>query len=196
MVSTTRLINWRTEPSRSEVSGLPWKYLLATILVAVCDQPFGTSTFSCLKMVAPFSLPMRAVRFSHSTLSKGETFPSVKYRSKIRPLDTLEVSTCFEVSTALPFNACFTVAILIPPRNRFPWCERGTILFYSPDEQGFTFPSRKHNSIRGQSGRRPPEIIEKNECAAQCRWSSHGRTANSTLTYNCAERVLRARFLR
>jgi hypothetical protein len=30
------------------------------------------------------------------------------------------VSTDFEVSTAFPFNACFTVAILIPPRSRFP----------------------------------------------------------------------------
>jgi len=32
----------------------------------------------------------------------------------------VEVFTDFEVSTALPFSACFTVAILIPPRNGFP----------------------------------------------------------------------------
>src|SRR5258708_6216298 len=169
MVSTTRPINWRTEPSRSDVPGLPWKYLLATILVAVCDQPFGTSTFSCLKIVAPFSLPIRAVRFSHSTLSKGDTFPSVKKRSKTRPVDTVEVSTDFEVSTALPFSACFTVAILMPPRNGFPWCKRGTLLFYSLGEQGVAFPPRKRNWIRGPSGRHPPEIIEKNECTVQCR---------------------------
>src|SRR6266404_4420679 len=141
MVSTTRPINWRTEPSRSEVPGLPWKYLLATILVAVCDQFFGTSTFSCLKIVAPFSLPIRAVRFSHSTLSKGDTFPSVKKRSKTRPVDTVEVSTDFEVSTALPFSACFTVAILIPPRNGFPYCERGNPSILHPRRAGGCVPA-------------------------------------------------------
>ena len=36
----------------------------------------------------------------------------------------------------------------------------------------------------------PAGIIEKNECTAQCRWNSHGRTAGSTLTDDCAERVL------
>src|SRR6202047_5346988 len=46
IVSTTRLINWRTEVSRSGVFGLPWKYFEATIFVAVCDHDFGTSTLS------------------------------------------------------------------------------------------------------------------------------------------------------
>src|SRR5258708_16186019 len=168
-VSTTRPISWRTEASRSEVPGLPWKYLLATILVAVCDQPFGTATFSCLKIVTPFSLPMRAVRFSHSTLSKGETFPSVKYRSNTKPPACPAVSTDFAASTALPFNTCFTVAILIPPRNRFPWCERGTLLFYSPVEQGAAFPPENATEFVARVEDVPPEIIEKNECAAQCR---------------------------
>src|SRR5579862_1629219 len=161
MVSTTRAINWRTEPSRSEVPGLPWKYLLATILVAVCDQPLGTSTFSCLKIVVPFSLPMRAVRFSHSTLSNGETLPSVKYRSKTRPLDTVEVSTDFAASTALPFNACFTVAILIPPRNRFPSCERGTLLFYSSDEQRAAFPPENATKFVVRVEAVPPKSSKK-----------------------------------
>ena len=48
------------------------------MFVAVCDQLFGTSTSSCLKIVTPFSFPISAVRFSHSTLSNGDIFPSVK----------------------------------------------------------------------------------------------------------------------
>src|SRR5208337_5445128 len=64
-VFTTRLIRCRTELSRSGLATFPWKYLLATMFVAVCDQPLGTSTFSCLKIVTPFSLPISAVRFSH-----------------------------------------------------------------------------------------------------------------------------------
>src|SRR5580704_4908553 len=130
MVSTTRPINWRTEPSRSEVPGLPWKYLLATILVAVCDQLLGTSTFSCLKMVTPFSLPIRAVRFSHSTLSKGEDLPSVKNRSNTKPLLRSAPLLASDVSTLLPCNADFTVAIF-PPRYGLPVHKGGTLLFYS-----------------------------------------------------------------
>src|SRR5882672_640934 len=107
IVLATRLINCRTEPSRSGVPGFPWKYLLVTMLVAVCDQLFGTSTSSWRKIVTPFSFPISAVRFSHSTASKGDFFPSVKNRSKLRPF---------------PLNACFTVAIrpsppLGPPRG-------------------------------------------------------------------------------
>src|SRR3984893_7721515 len=85
MVLTTRPISCRTEPSRCAVPGLPWKYLLVTMLVAVCDQLLGTSTSSWRKMVTPFSFPINAVRFSHSTASKGDLFPSVKYRWKLRP---------------------------------------------------------------------------------------------------------------
>ena len=71
MVSTTRPISCRTEVSRSGVSSLPWKYFEATMLVAVCDQDLGTSTFSWRKITWPFSLPICAVRRSHSTASKG-----------------------------------------------------------------------------------------------------------------------------
>src|SRR6202008_64675 len=46
IVSTTRAINCRTDVSRSGVLGLPWKYFDTTMFVAVCDQDFGTSTFS------------------------------------------------------------------------------------------------------------------------------------------------------
>jgi len=71
------------------------------------------------------------------------------------------VFTDFEVSTALPFSACFTVAILIPPATGSRSASGGTLLFYTPGEQGVAFPPRKRNSIRGPSGRHPPEIIEK-----------------------------------
>src|SRR5947209_4039523 len=54
MVLATRPMSWRTEDSRSGVPILPWKYLLATMLTAVCDQVLGTSTSSWRKMVAPF----------------------------------------------------------------------------------------------------------------------------------------------
>src|SRR6266705_1631054 len=40
IVFTTRPISWRTEPSRSGVLSLPWKYFDATMFVAVCDHPF------------------------------------------------------------------------------------------------------------------------------------------------------------
>src|SRR6516165_2893816 len=56
MAFATRLINCRTELSLSGVAGFPWKYLLHTMLVAVCDQFLGTSTSSWRKMVTPFSL--------------------------------------------------------------------------------------------------------------------------------------------
>src|ERR1700730_12704274 len=121
IVLATRSISWRTEFSRSREPGLPWKYLLVTILVAVCDQFLGTSTPSWRKIVTPFSLPISAVRFSHSTISNAEVFPSVKRRantSPLRPFCSVRVS----VSTALPCNAGFTVAIrpsaLGCPRHR------------------------------------------------------------------------------
>src|ERR1019366_8057763 len=41
------------------------------MLVAVCDQSFGTSTLRCSKITLPLSLWMEAVRISHSTSSKG-----------------------------------------------------------------------------------------------------------------------------
>src|ERR1700740_1324424 len=41
------------------------------MLVAVCDQLFGTSTSSWRESVTHFSFPVRAVAFSHSTASHG-----------------------------------------------------------------------------------------------------------------------------
>src|SRR6266478_2880380 len=111
MVFATRLMSCRTEFSRSLVPGLPWKYLLVTMLVAVCDQPLGTSTPSWRKIVVPFSFPISAVRFSHSTMSNAEVLPSVKRRSNTNPLRTPASSARVPVSTALPFSAGFTVAI-------------------------------------------------------------------------------------
>src|SRR5258707_6197336 len=82
------------------------------MLVAVCDQLFGTSTSSWRKIVTPFSFPITAVRFSHSTASKGDFFPSVKYRSKVRPFPVLTaVFSAASVARDFSFNACFTVAI-------------------------------------------------------------------------------------
>src|ERR1700731_3891132 len=99
------------------------------MLVAVCDQLLGTSTPSWRKMVTPFSLPIRAVRFSHSTRSKGDFLPSVKNRPKNtpgpRPAGFFPDSN--SVSSDLPFNADFTVAI-VPPRLRFGVRERALIL--------------------------------------------------------------------
>src|SRR5579863_5177210 len=84
------------------------------MFVAVCDQPFGTSTSSWRKIVTPFSFPIRAVRFSHSTASNGDIFPSVKYRLKGRPLAAPApvFSGVLSVIGEFPVNACLTVAIL------------------------------------------------------------------------------------
>src|SRR5260370_38887382 len=100
-----------TEFSRSLVPGLPWKYLLVTMFVAVCGQFLGTSTPSWRKMVAPFSLPISAVRFAHSTMSTAEVLPSVKRRANTNPFPALMWSVCVPVSTDLACNAGFTVAI-------------------------------------------------------------------------------------
>ena len=102
------------------------------MLVAVCDQPFGTSTSSCRKIVTPFSFPISAVRFSHSTMSKGDFIPSVKYRSKARPFAVVSVVVpgAISVVTAFPLNACFTVAILFLRAFGLPLA-RGTLPFYS-----------------------------------------------------------------
>src|ERR1700686_2402120 len=91
------------------------------MLVAVCDQLLGTSTPSWRKMVTPFSLPISAVRFSHSTRSKGDFLPSVKNRSKNRPVPRPAgvFPDSISVSSDLPFSADFTVAI-VPPRLSFP----------------------------------------------------------------------------
>src|SRR5438045_1202717 len=132
MVLATRLMSCRTDDSRSGAPILPWKYLLATMLVAVCDQVLGASTSSWRKMVTPFSFPISATRFSHSTASKGDFFPSVKYREKARPFPVRAVfSAAASVVCEFPLNACFTVAIC-PSRALDPATVRGTLLFYSP----------------------------------------------------------------
>jgi hypothetical protein len=51
------------------------------------------------------------VRFSHSTASNGEIFPSVKYRSKGRPLCAPVFSGLLSVIGEFPVSDCFTVAI-------------------------------------------------------------------------------------
>src|SRR5215468_11285706 len=79
------------------------------MLVAVCDQFFGTSTFSWRKMVTPFSFPISAVRLSHSTASNGEILPSVKKRSNFNPV----AFTAALVSVAWPSMTGFTVAAIL-----------------------------------------------------------------------------------
>ena len=85
MVSATRVMRARTPVSRSGVPTWPWRYLLATMLVAVMDQSAGTSTSFCSKMILPFQSWMTASRSSHVISSKGETVGLVKWRSKVRP---------------------------------------------------------------------------------------------------------------
>ena len=53
MDSATRVMRARTPDSRSSVPLRPWRYLEATMLVAVMDQSAGTSTFFCSKMILP-----------------------------------------------------------------------------------------------------------------------------------------------
>ena len=69
MDSATRETRARTPSSRavSPAPGVPlkpWRYLLATMLVAVTDQSAGTSTFFCSKMSLPFQSWMTASRRS------------------------------------------------------------------------------------------------------------------------------------
>src|SRR5882724_2542154 len=135
MVLATRAISCRTEVSRSLVLGLPWKYLLATMFVAVCDQERGTSTSSWRKIVTPFSLPITAGRFSHSTASNGDILPSVKNLSNTNPVFTgpllagLLPAAFSAASSVLLFNAGFTVAISHSSRA-FGLPLAGTLLFY------------------------------------------------------------------
>src|SRR3989449_6690106 len=113
MVFTTRPMSCFADPSLSRVPGFPWKYLLATMFVAVCDHAFGTSTFSCRKIVAPFSLAICAVRSSHSTASNGETVPSVKKRLNVSPVRAPAARAVgfVPVSSDFPLRTGFTVAI-------------------------------------------------------------------------------------
>src|SRR5229473_4227027 len=133
IVLATRPINCRTEPSRSLVPSFPWKYLLVTMFVAVCDQLLGTSTSSWRKIVTPFSLAISAVRFSHSTASNGDFFPSVKYRSKTRPVPAPPTVFAAAASVAgdFPLNTCFTVAIRSSAPSGSP-PKRGEPYYFTP----------------------------------------------------------------
>src|SRR5438034_10432976 len=88
IVSTTRPINCFTLCSRPGVPICPRKYFETTMLVACCDQNFGTSTSRCSNTTSPRSLPITAVRISHSISSNGSTRSSpasVKKRGNVRP---------------------------------------------------------------------------------------------------------------
>src|SRR5271155_3525033 len=108
------------------------------IFVAVCDQPFGTSTSSWRNIVTPFSFPIRAVRFSHSTASNGEIFPSVKYLSKGRPLGAPApaFSGVVSVNEEFPVNACFTVAIPFLRNLGLPLLAGNPFILLHCDPQG------------------------------------------------------------
>ena len=69
MVSATRVTSWRTPVSRSGVSSVPCRYLLATMLVAVIDQSLGVSTSFCSKITPPLASVIWARRSSHSISS-------------------------------------------------------------------------------------------------------------------------------
>src|SRR5206468_4302596 len=94
-------------------------------------------------MVAPFSLPIKATRFSHSTASKGDFLPSVKWREKVRPspAPAAALSTA-SAARIFPLSACFTVAISSLPRHRIPPSCGGTLLFYSRVGGHASLPSR------------------------------------------------------
>src|ERR1017187_8126445 len=101
MESTTRCTSCATEVSRSGEPSLPWKYLLATMLVAVCDQSTGTSTSRCSNITEPLSLPIEAVRVSQRISSYGVLLASsllVKYRGKEIPFLACWVSWVFKDS--------------------------------------------------------------------------------------------------
>src|SRR5580692_2209053 len=181
----------RTEPSRSREPGLPWKYLLVTMFVAVCDQLFGTSTSSWRKIVTPFSFPISAVRFSHSTASNGEIFPSVKYLSKGRPLraPAPAFSRVVSVIGEFPVIACFTVAIPFLRTFRLPLFAGEPFNFNStqPHSAGCWEPpeghrkvnpsprtpdQRKRRPLGSRPSPRPPRGHVKNpdETPMLCRW--------------------------
>src|SRR6185437_11688436 len=106
-----------------------------TIFVAVCDQDLGTSTFSCRKITWPLSFPIRAVRRSHSTLSKGDTLPSVKRRWKSSPLARRAIfSVCMGVFKAVRVSAISASAPAVLPPNSWPGRRLGgaSLFYYLP----------------------------------------------------------------
>ena len=67
MVPAMRSTTWRSELSRSGLPVSPRKYFWARMLVAFCDQDFGTSTSGCSKATDPSRWSVsRASRRSHT----------------------------------------------------------------------------------------------------------------------------------
>ena len=186
MVLATRPISCRTDPSRSGVPGFPWKYLLVTMFVAVCDQLFGTSTSSWRKIVTPFSFPIRAVRFSHSTVSNGDFFPSVKYRWKTRPVPpSLAVfSTAVSVTGNFPPSACFTVAIRSSRALGLPLA--GEPFYFTPLRPAEGPRIALGSGLKRMRSRFPVTkwrlhfcYRAKRQCSAVGRWVAHSLTAGA-----------------
>ena len=86
MRPTTRPISCLTLDSRSGVFRCPRKYFDTTTLVGQLRPARGNSQSACSKMTSPFSLPMVAVRRSHSTASRGSIPSLLKCRGTATPL--------------------------------------------------------------------------------------------------------------
>src|SRR6266481_1254481 len=174
------------------------------MFVAVCDQLFGTSTSSCRKIVTPFSFPIRAVRFSHSTASKGDFFPSVNTRWKLRPFPApaAVLSTAASVAGDFPLNACFTVAIR-PSALLGPHSRGGSPLFYSSASRrwaalGFRVSAEAKRNCRfvyctKAGSKKKPTVVRSYLCSgAKRQCSAAGRCFALSLTAG-APPQLRAR---
>jgi hypothetical protein len=166
-----------------------------------------TSTSSWRKMVTPFSFPMSAVRDSHSTASKGDFLPSVKYlwKGRPRPVPAVVLAAGVSVAGELSLNACFTVAIVPPPfQGPLPCAGEPYHFTPLPSARGAALCSglrwSKSNSIR-RAGERHER--KKDDCRAvaqemqrkkpmHCRWpmvrtqpysrcsAKHGRGAGTS----------------
>ena len=77
MVPAMRSTTWRSELSRSGLPISPRKYFWARMLVAFCDQDFGTSTSGCSKATDPSRWSVsRASRRSHTMVPPSWLPPS------------------------------------------------------------------------------------------------------------------------
>src|SRR5207245_3054347 len=138
-------------------------------------------------MVAPFSLPIKATRFSHSTASKGDFLPSVKWREKVRPSPAPAAALSpASAPRVFPLSACFTVAISSLPRHRIPPSCGGTLLFYSRVGGHASLPSLdtrfgdSRERSRAKKRRLPSSrrlIRAKRQCTAVAAHSSISLTA-------------------
>src|ERR1700761_7840614 len=136
MDSATRETRARTPDSRSGVPTWPWRYLEATILVAVMDQEEGVSTSFCSKMILPLKSWMTASRFSQVSSSKGDTPGLVKWRSNFRPRAlwrplaevAVEVLVWVEAAELVTMSAMgepLTRAEMAAARGLRSWCVGG-----------------------------------------------------------------------